>query len=301
MTATRPANAFVLRQGLPGGWFVCDAATDRLVAGIGHNAHRSWAFPLNSPRGVNTVQEYAFDHPFHNGLFVGQGEVRQGGRMANFWAVHADFRQASNPAMNDLGQLRYAGDPVATTTADGARFAYRTTWLAVDGAPMLDEERIWIVRDLGDASLVEVASAKVAAYGDVECGQTKFGSLGARVQPQLLPMCGGQVVALDGATPRRGLADEVVTGKPCDAVAFEADIPRLGRTGLCLAIADNTASPDRRGPWFIRDYGMAMFNPTMRDAVRIAAGATWRTALRAYAYDGAITRERFAAWQRAAG
>ncbi len=299
MTSSRPASAFTLRQGLPGGWHVCDA-TNRILAGVGHNAHRAWAFPFNTPRGVNTVQEYAFDHPFHNGLFVGQGNVRQGGRMANFWAVHADFRQAANPAMNDLGHLRYDRDPQAAATVDGARFAYRTTWLAVDGTPMLDEERIWIVRDLGDATLVEIASAKTAAYGEVECGVTKFGSIGARVQPQLLPMCGGQVVALDGSDVRRGCADEVASGQACDAVAFEAEIPRLGRAGLCLAIAGNTASPDRRGPWFLRDYGMAMFNPTMRDAVRIADAATWTVALRCFAYDGAITPERFAAWQRAA-
>jgi hypothetical protein len=67
--------------------------------------------------------------------------------------------------------------------------------------------------------------------------------------------------------------------------------------GICLMIRDNSASPDRRGPWFIRDYGMAMFNATQNGPIAVPAGGHWTAALRVVAYDGALTAERLAAWQ----
>ena len=39
----------------------------------------------------------------------------------------------------------------------------------------------------------------------------------------------------------------------------------------------------------IRDYGMAMFNPTMATPIRLARGETWTAALRVAAYDGELT------------
>ena len=30
-----------------------------------------WVYPLYTPAGHQVLQEFAFDHPFHNGCFVG--------------------------------------------------------------------------------------------------------------------------------------------------------------------------------------------------------------------------------------
>ena len=73
--------------------------------------------------------------------------------------------------------------------------------------------------------------------------------------------------------------------------------PGLGRCGVCLMILNNTASENLTGPWFIRDYGMAMFNATMNEDVVVTKGDTWEAALRVAAYDGSISVDRVRSWK----
>ena len=293
-------SPFDARQGMAHpfwGHLVVERATGRILGGAGRNPHRAWAFPLNTPRGLNVIQEYSFDHPFHNGVFVGQGNVIKGGRTTNFWSPSPDFRQEANAVFHHLGDLRYSDPPRVEPHASGVRFTFETTWRDETGEPVLDEVRTIDIRAAKDATVCDVTSRKAAAHGPLEFGVTKYGTIGARVQPQLLPPFGGQILAGDGGNIRRG-RDDIASTKPCDWVAYESEPPGLWRFGLCLRILDNTASPDRRGPWFIRDYGMAMFNATMKDAIKLEQGQVWTTALRVVAYDGPLTIERAAAWAR---
>ena len=131
-----------------------------------------------------------------------------------------------------------------------------------------------------DATICDVFTTKTAAYGPLEYPSSKHGTIGVRVQPQLLPFMGGEILGGQGPTIRRGRADEVASGQPCDFVAYENDTPSLGRYGVCLLVLENTAASDHRGPWFIRDYGMAMFNASMQDAIRTEDGGTWTAGLR---------------------
>ena len=80
-------------------------------------------------------------------------------------------------------------------------------------------------------------------------------------------------------------------------MAYEAHPAGLGRFGVSLQILSNSASDCRTGPWFIRDYGMAMFNATMHHEVVVAEGETWEAALRVVAYDGAVSLARARAWE----
>ena len=82
-------------------------------------------------------------------------------------------------------------------------------------------------------------------------------------------------------------------------MAYEAQPAGLGRFGVCVQILSNSASDCRTGPWFIRDYGLAMFNATQADEVVVAEGETWEAALRVVAYDGAVSVARARAWEAA--
>lgn len=281
---------------------VCDSATRRILAGVGHNQHRAWAFPLNTPRGLNVLQEYAFDHAFHNGLFVGQGMVSlMGGELAQFWATTPDWRAEPHyPIYENIGQLRYGSAPQIALDLGEVRFTYQTVWQDDNGTPMFDEERVFRVWSTEDAVLCELSSRKRATYGQLEFRKTKYGSICARVQPQLLPALGGQILAGRDSQIYRGLADEVAMDKPSDFVAYENNVPGLGRFGLCLLIRENSASfegaEERTGPWFVRDYGVTFFNPTIHRGISLSQGEEWVASLRAVAYDGALTLERVAAW-----
>ena len=281
------------------GNMVMEQASGRLLGGVGHNDLRSWCYPLNTPRGLGVTQEYAFDHAFHNGVFVAQARVVCGGVLSNFWVVHPDWRSPDSHVYNHLGQIRYRERADITPLESGFRFTYRSTWTGCDGAPVLDEVRHFDLYAAADATICDLISRKTAAYGELRFEANKHGSLGVRVQPQLLPPFGGEMVAGTGTEIHRGLADEVAFGKERDFVAYEAEPAGLGRFGVCLLVLDNTASDRRTGPWFVRDYGMAMFNATMDEDIVVAEGDTWETALRVAAYDGAVSVERARTWAAA--
>lgn len=106
------------------------------------------------------------------------------------------------------------------------------------------------IHETDDAVICNVQSDKTTAYGDLVLENSKFGSIGAQVQPQLLTLMGGEVLAeLDGELVR-GTADQIANGKASRFVAYENELPSMGRFGLCLIILHNSASPRRDGPWF---------------------------------------------------
>jgi hypothetical protein len=270
---------------------------DRVLGAYGTSFWRSWVYPFYTPAGYTVVENNPFDHPFHNGIFVGQNPVRVGDREGNFWGLPVRRNHDDPVAVRKTGRMDPQGAPVAEVTAAGVRFTLKSIWRDDQEQPMLDEVRTVVLRALPDANLCDMTSRKTAAYGAAEFPQTKFGSLCLRVEPRLLSALGGQVIGcLDGEL-RRGAADDVANTKVCDAVAYENDVPGLGVHGVCLMILDNSASPDRRGPWFIRDYGLATVNATQRESIHVPAGGDWTVTLRVVAYDGALTGERLTAWK----
>ena len=271
-------------------------AGNRVLGAYGTNFWRSWVYPFYTPSGRTVVENFPFDHPFHNGIFVGQNPVKVGDREGNFWAFPVK-RSHDDHIMKKFGRMDPQGGPAAETTDSGVRFTLKSIWRDEQEEPLIDEERTVLLRALPDANICDMTSRKTAAYGDAVFERTKFGSIGARVEPRLLPALGGQVIGCIDGELRRGTADEVANQKACDAVAYENNVPGIGVYGLCLLILDNSASLDRRGPWFIRDYGMAMFNATQNETINVPAGEAWSAALRVVAYDGELTAERLVAWQ----
>jgi hypothetical protein len=272
-------------------------AGNRILGAYGTNFWRSWVYPFYTPSGRTVVENFPFDHPFHNGIFVGQNPVKVGAREGNFWAFPVK-RNHDDHIMKKFGRMDPQGEPTNEVTEAGVRFTLKSIWRDEQEQPLVDEERTVVLRALPDATVCDMSSRKTAAYGAAEFTKTKFGSIGVRVEPRLLPPLGGQVIGCVDGELHRGTADEVANQKACDAVAYENDIPGVGVCGICLMILDNSASPDRRGPWFIRDYGMAMCNATQNESIVVPSGGAWTAALRVVAYDGALTPSRLAHWRK---
>ena len=138
------------------------------------------------------TQEYAFDHAFHNGVFVAQARVVCGGVLSNFWVVHPDWRSPDSHVYNYLGRIRYRERADIAPLETGYRFTYRSTWEGCDGAPVLDEVRHFDLHATAGATICDVTSRKTAAYGELCFEANKHGSVGVRVQPQLLPPFGAR-------------------------------------------------------------------------------------------------------------
>jgi len=274
---------------------VQDTETGQWLGGFGTSYYRSWVYPLYTPSGLTVVREFPFDHPFHNGVFVAQNPARVGERTGNFWALPIP-RSADDHIQTAIGRVDAQGYPRVELSASCASLFLESVWRDENGEPMFDEQRAIIFRSVEGATVCDVHSGKHATYADVEFGKTKFGSIGMRVDERLLPGAGGIVVGgLDG-TLRRGSADEAANFMECDFVAYETVEGTARPYGVCMMILANSASESRRGPWFIRDYGMAMFNATQDGPIHLPQGGCWAAGLRVVAYDGVITAERAATW-----
>lgn len=266
---------------------VVERATGSCLGACGFNFYRPWVFPLYTPSGRTVIQEFPFDHPFHTGAFVGQNPVVVNGRTANFWAV-PPRRSFEDPLFTHVGRMDAAGGLQILPHAQGVQFTLPSVWRDEEERPVLDERRTVDIFAAADAVICDITSEKVAAYGAVEYPQTKFGSIGIRVEPRLLPPLGADVIA---DHDRRGEAT-VVHEQDSRYVAYENALGEQGGFGVALSILQ----PAVQGPWFVRDYGMAIYNPTWRESVNTPDGERWTVALRIVAYDGTLTAERVDHW-----
>lgn len=269
------------------GYLVTDPASGRCLGGVGANHYHPWVFPLYTPSGLTVIQEFPFDHPFHNGFWVAQGPIFLDGREVTFWPA-PPMRKANEALFTHMGRMETVGKPEIMPHATGVHFTLHVTWRDKDEQPVLDEVRTINLYSVEDATVCDMRSSKTASYGALDFAQTKFGSIGIRVEPRLLPLFGGVVIA-DG--DRRGSADLLVD-QESDFVAYENELPGHGRFGVCMS----SLEPDRRGPWFVRDYGMALYAPTRIKSIHLPKGETWSVALRVVAYDGVLSEERAQRW-----
>ncbi len=163
------------------------------------------------------------------------------------------------------------------------RFISRSMWRDEQEEPVLDEIRTVDFYMLEDATVCEMSSRKIAAYGPLEIPKTKFGSIGVRIEPRLLAKFGGIVMADEG---RRGTV-EIVHEQSSSFVAYENALDENRRSGVFMSIPSG-----ERGPWFIRDYGMAMHNATLHKGIQVEEGTDWTVSLRVAAYDNELNEER---------
>ncbi|MYH80768.1 hypothetical protein F4009_09800 [Candidatus Poribacteria bacterium] len=266
---------------------VVESNTGRYLGGVGANFYRPFVFPFYTPAGQTVVQEFAFDHPFHNGIFVGQGPVQVGDREAGFWAS-PPRRSWTDKVFERLGRMDTQKDIDITPHTDGVQFVQNVVWRDENEEPLIDEMRTVNLHALADATICDMTSEKIATYGAATYPQTKFGSIGIRVEPRLLPVMGGIVLGDNG----RSGGVEVVHEGESDFVAYQNILAGHGAFGVFMSILNEGV----RGPWFIRDYGMALYNPTWTGAVSTPEGESWTVSLRVIAYDGELTPARAEKW-----
>ncbi|MCG9129966.1 PmoA family protein [Candidatus Poribacteria bacterium] len=266
---------------------VVETNTGRCLGGIGANFYRPFVFPFYTPSGHTVIQEFAFDHPFHNGIFVGQAPVRVGDREAWFWGA-PPRRSLTDRLFENLGRMDTQKEIEISLHSNGVRFQQNIVWRDANEEPLVDEIRSINLYAIDDGTVCDMTSDKIAAYGDVEYPQTKYGSIGMRVEPRLLPVMGGVVI---GDNDRKGKV-AIIDDNTSKYIAYQNTLHQHGSLGVFMKILDDGL----RGPWFIRDYGMALYNPTQTGSVETKSQDSWNIGLRFVAYDGELTANRAEDW-----
>lgn len=267
---------------------VVELATQRWLGGFAVSHYRPWVFPLYTPSGVTVLQESPPDHPFHSGFFVGQSPVvGASGEAANFWAT-PPARIAGDPLQKAVGRMSAESPLVVEPHEDGLRFELALLWRDEHERPVLTELRRVDFQIRDGATICDMVSIKTAGHGRVRLPPTKFGSIGIRVEPRLLADFGGVVIG-DGG--RRGRAEDLHEQESA-YVAYENELTGHGAFGVLMAPLPDSAP----GTWFIRDYGMAMYDCTLHEEVVLEQSEQWTVGLRVAAYDRPLTDERVRSW-----
>lgn len=275
------------------GFVVQNGETGRWLGGVGANYYRSWVFPLYTPRGLTVIQEFPFDHPFHNGLWVAQGPIQLGDETVHFWPMPPE-RRPGESLFTHMGRIETLGLPEVQPHERGVRFTLKSLWRTGAGAPVLDETRLVDLYEVEDGTVCDVTTIQQANYGALVYDATKFGAICVRTDPRLTPVVGAEVIA-DGG--RRGKAD-VAIQQPNAYVAYESgNHAHASYTfGVLLSVPGQ-----RPHEWFIRDYGLATYNPMFEQPRTVTAGDSLRVDLRVVAYDEPLTEERAARWISTSG
>lgn len=266
---------------------VVERASGRCLGALAVNHYRPFVFPLYSPSGYTVLEECPPDHPFHNGFFVGQQPVFAGEREGNFWATPPQV-SSSDRLLELMGRMETRA--IRTEEHDrGVRFVLDCVWVDEHEEPMLDETRTIDLFAESDGTVCDMMSAKTAAYGPLRYPPTKHGSVGMRVEQRLLPDHGGSVI---GAGGRRGKAD-AVHEQDSAYIAYES---ALARGQDVVGVFMTRLHDDVPGVWFVRDYGMAMYDSTLREEIVTGEGESWSVGVRVVAYDGPLDDDRAGRW-----
>ena len=270
------------------GFVVRNETTGRWLGGVGANYYRSWVFPLYTPRGLTVLQEFPFDHPFHNGLWVAQGPLQLGGETVHFWPMPPE-RRPGETLFTHMGRIETVGLPIVEPHDRGVLFTLQSVWRTAAGAPVLDETRTVDLYDVDDGTVCDVTTVQRASYGALHYDATKFGAICVRTDPRLAPVVGAEVIA-DGG--RRGKA-EVALQKPNAYVAYESRAANVVGDVFGILLSVPGQQPHE---WFIRDYGLAAYNPMFEQPREVAQGDSLRVNLRVVAYDAPLTEARALRW-----
>ncbi|MCB0112757.1 MAG: DUF6807 family protein [Caldilineaceae bacterium] len=243
-------------------------AGDRLLGGYAANALRSYVFPLYTPAGVLVVQEAPADHPHQQGIHVGLSV--DGHDLWNAGSFDkARHQQRMGTPLKEL---------VPQVDEQGVTLLHTVAWTSIDGDALLHEDRSVRFRLAESVTHVHWRSHFHAVDRPVRIDQTKEAGIGVRVPPHWESYFGGRI-----RDARGGVGE---------AACFDGDSPWLnveGSAGNGATAGVVIAAASAPCPWFTRDYGEHIYNPSRHSAVELKAGESVTWAVDVIAYDGART------------
>jgi hypothetical protein len=248
-------------------WLMADG---NLLGGYSANDLRSYVFPLYTPGGVLVLQEAPPDHPHHQGIHVGLSVDGY-----DIWNAGSGRRERHAQRLpGPLGEVQPA---IAET---GIHIAHPVQWTTVDGKLLLSEERTVHVERQDGFTHVYWRSTFQAGDRPVAIDQTKEAGIALRVPPHWESLFGGQIRNAAGAVG--------------EAACFDQSSPWLNiqgsaGNGQTAGVVFTHAAESEACPWFTRDYGEHVYNPSRHHPIQLEAGASFAWATHILAYDGDAT------------
>jgi hypothetical protein len=246
-------------------WWI--TADDELIGGYAANALRSYVFPLYTPAGVLVLQEAPPDHPHHQGIHAGLSIDGYDVWNAGSAARERHAQRLSVP----LGEIK------PEINEDGVGIAHPVQWTTVDGQTLLHEERQVHFSSVDEFTRVRWRSTFRAPDRSIHIDQTKEAGIAVRVPPHWETLFGGQIRNAQGDVG--------------EAACFDRSSPWLNIQGAAgnghvAGIVFAPTAESEPCPWFTRDYGEHVYNPSRHHPIPLDAGASFTWAVDVLAYDG---------------
>jgi hypothetical protein len=211
-----------------------------------YRAHATNKYPYFHPlagpiSGLPLTSESARPWPHHRSLFFGCDRVNGG----NYWQSSLENGQIISQGPS------FVADKLTETSGE---IVDRCLWSKDGGAPIIEDNRRFVIKILDDKRYILDADIVVKALTDITIQQTNHGLFGVRCAPELAPAGGGNLLSSEG-----GKNEKDTLGKPAKWIAFYGKRPIAdasiteGIAVFCPSKAPHAAFENC--PWFVRDYG----------------------------------------------
>lgn len=198
---------------------------------------RPFFYPVLAPDGTSITDDHygQKEHPHHNSMWVGQGDVNG----ADHWALNGD----KTPKQRHLRFERIGGDTLIEDLE----------WEDVNHQPLLRERRTMKFASLDDKSraidftLEFTPIDKVVDFGDTK----EAGLVAIRVAKSI-----SDHPTVTNSTGAHG--EKATWGKPADWCNISGQI---NGKGYGIAVFDHPQNPRHPTRWHVREYGLLAANP----------------------------------------
>ena len=246
---------------------------------------RPYLFPLYTPSGYPVTTEIPLDHPHHNSLWIAMDRVRCALPFAQDKVEEAVY----NFYMNEPFQGRAPGriEVIETTWSapeeDRLQVRQQLAWFgprewgAENGRRVLRETRSWELIASEKAHIIDITSHLASTDWHLTLGPTRHAYFGIRLAEPLRVNAGGWL--FDASGKQGGPA---IAGTVSDWIAAGGNAGRGRQAGILLFPHPHTAGR----PWDVNDWGTMTVNPFMDQAISLAPGDSFESALRLVVHDG---------------
>ncbi|MDO4587609.1 MAG: PmoA family protein [Planctomycetia bacterium] len=200
------------------------------------NQKYPYLYPLIGPVSrVSVTTESAQPWPHHRSVFMGVDKVNGG----NYWQEG-----------NDRGQILSQNVKVLDAQQNRVEFTDSCLWKKPAEDPIIADERRYVLDWRSDNYYVLDSYFSIKMLTDITIQKTNHGFFGVRVDQDLCPLGGGNLVSSEGTS-----GEKETFGKPAKWMAFYGKRRFNPQITEGVAVFSPPEKPFKDCPWFTRDYG----------------------------------------------
>ncbi len=234
---------------------------------VGANVAKPYLWPLNAPGDIPVTRAWPLekgapkettDHVHQKSVWFCHGDVIADGVPVkqkikgvegfDFWTENAN---AGKIVCVEVGEPKNGAKEASIST--------RNEWQVPGGMKILDETRVIHLHELSGGGRLFVFDIDLfASVCPITFGDTKEGSMGVRVNDELIVKNGGHFINAEGKiVDKKSILDAPIWGNPSDWVDYTGQIG--GKTAGVAVFDDPNNKP--RADWHARAYGLLAANP----------------------------------------